>query len=131
MFAGLWLIENLSALSNAAPTRPFVYDLPSMVHVLDLAFVLPLVIGSGLLLLRAHPAGAPLAAVMLVKMVTLGLALLFMNGGTAVAGSTFDPAETAMWATIVVIGAALLALLLRSMGAPPNRWLKPSIWGTG
>lgn len=128
VFAGMWVAENLLALPGGVPDRLFVYDVPSTVHVLDLAFVLPAVIGSGVLLLRRHPAGPVLAAVMLVKMVTLGLALLFMNGGTAVAGSTINPGETAMWATIVVVSGGLLAWMLRRMGPVPDGWLRPSLW---
>jgi len=61
-------------------------------------------------------------------MVTLGLALLFMNGGVAVAGSTINAGETATWATIVLVSGGFLAILIRRMGAPPTRWLRPSVW---
>lgn len=128
VFASLWLAENLSVLPGGVPERLFVYDIPSTVHVLDLAFVLPMVVGSGVMLLRRHPAGPVLAAVMLVKMITLGFALLFMNGGTAVAGNTINPGETAMWGTIVVVSGRLLADLFRRMGATPEGWLRPSLW---
>ena len=128
VFAGMWLAENLSVLPGGVPERLFVYDIPSTVHVLDLAFVLPMVVGSGVMLLRRHPAGPVLAAVMLVKMVTLGFALLFMNGGTAVAGSTINPGETAMWGTIVLVSGGLLVTLFRRMRATPSNWMRPSLW---
>lgn len=41
-----------------------------LLHVLDLAFILPALIAAGVLLLRRHPAGGVLAVVVLVKMLT-------------------------------------------------------------
>ncbi len=128
LFALLWLAQNLTALPGGIPEGLFVYDLPSVVHVLDLAFVLPLVIASGVLLLRDHPAGPALAAVMLVKMVTLGLALLFMNGSVVAAGGAMNVAEAAMWTTIVLVSAGLLAWGSRRLGPLPEEWLRPSLW---
>lgn len=128
LFGAMWLMQNLTVIPGGVPDGLFVYDIPSTVHVLDLAFMLPTVIAAGVLLLRGHPAGAVLAAVMLIHMVTLGLALLFMNGGTAVAGSTIDPGETFTWATIVLVSGGFLLALFRSMGTAPTGWLRPSVW---
>lgn len=128
LFGVMWLMQNLTVIPGGVPDGLFVYDIPSTVHVLDLAFMLPTVIAAGVLLLRGHPAGAVLAAVMLIHMVTLGLALLFMNGGTAVAGSTIDPGETLTWATIVLVSGGFLFALFRSMGTAPTGWLRPSMW---
>lgn len=127
-FAAMWLIQNLTVLPGGVPEGLFVYDVPSTVHVLDLAFILPAVIAAGALLLRGHPAGGVLAAVMLVKMVTLGLALLFMNGAMIVAGRTFNAAESATWTMIVVVSAVLLTWLFRRLGPTPRGWLRPSPW---
>lgn len=128
VFGLLWLAQNLSVLPGGVPEGLFVYDIPSVVHVLDLAFVLPLVIATGALLLRAHPAAPLLASVLLVKMLTLGSALLFMNAGVALAGGAVNAAESAMWTTIIVVSGALLATVFRRMGPEPRRWLRPSIW---
>lgn len=128
LFATMWLVQNLAVLPGGVPDGLFVYDIPSTVHVLDLAFVLPAVIATGVMLLRGHPAGPLLAAVMLVKMVTLGLALLFMNGATAVAGSTANAGETAIWTTIVVVSAVFLLSLFGHMTAAPAWWLRRSLW---
>ena len=127
-FAAMWLVQNLAVLPGGAPDGLFVYDIPSTVHVLDLAVILPMVICAGVLLLRRHPAGGVLAAVMLVKMVTLGLALLAMNAGLAAAGSTVDPGETTLWAAIVVVSSGFLAALLRRTDDPTSAWLRPTLW---
>jgi hypothetical protein len=128
VFATMWLGQNLAVLPGGIPDGLFVYDLPSVVHVLDLTWILPMVIGAGVLLLWGHPAGPVLAAIMLVKMVTLGLALLSMNLGVAAAGGRVDPGETAMWSAIVLVAAAVLAVGHRRLGREPTRWLRPSTW---
>jgi hypothetical protein len=128
LFAAAWLAQNLTVIPGGIPEGLFVYDVPSTVHVLDLAFILPAVIATGVLLLRRHPAGVVLAVALLVKMVTLGLALLFMNGGVAVEGGTVNLAETVTWVTIVVVSTSLVVALFRRMQPPPQRWLKPSLW---
>ncbi|MEX2550274.1 MAG: hypothetical protein WD638_08600 [Nitriliruptoraceae bacterium] len=52
--ATLWLTTILSVWPGGLPDDLIVYDLPSAVHVLDLAFMLPVVGASGVLLLRGH-----------------------------------------------------------------------------
>lgn len=128
MFGAMWLAQNLSVLPGGIPDGLFVYDVPSTVHVLDLAFVLPTVIAAGVLTLHTHPAGIVLATVVPVKMVTLGLALLAMNVGTAVAGNTTNPGEITTWATIATVSAALVVLVFHRAEREPRRWQKDSIW---
>jgi hypothetical protein len=128
MFGAMWLAQNLSVLPGGIPEGLFVYDIPSTVHVLDLAFVLPTVIAAGVLTLRTHPAGIVLATVMLVKMVTLGLALLAMNIGTAIVGNSTNAGEIMTWATIAIVSTALVVLVFRRAGREPRRWQKESIW---
>lgn len=128
VFGLLWVVQNLSALPGGVPEGLFVYDIPSTVHVLDLAFVLPLVVGTGVLLLRAHPAAPLLAGVLLVKMITLGAALLFMNAGVAFAGGAMNVAEAAMWTAIIVVSGVLSAQVVGRMGPEPRPWLKASVW---
>ncbi len=128
LFALLWLVQDLSTLPGGVPDGLFVYDVPSTVHVLDLAFVLPLVVGSGVLLLRGHPAGPALGAVVLVKMVTLGLALLAMAVGTAVAGGPLNVAEVVSWSLIAVVSTSILAVCSRRLAPLPGPWLQPRVW---
>jgi hypothetical protein len=60
---------------------------PFPIYVLDLSVVLPAVVATGVLLVRRHPAGPLLGAVVLAKIVTLGLAMeaaavvLVLTGG--------------------------------------------------
>lgn len=76
LFAGLWLSTLLPfALGGARPQPEGVGGAPYPVFWLDLAIVLPLVVAVGVLLLQGRTSGPPLAAVALVKIVTLFTAL--------------------------------------------------------
>jgi hypothetical protein len=72
LFAGLWLSMLLPfALGGARPGTEGPDGVPYPIFVVDLCVVLPCIFLVGRLLLRAHPAGGPLAVVALVKIVTL------------------------------------------------------------
>jgi len=128
LFATLWLSSILSVWPGGVPDDLFTYDIPSIVHVLDLALVLPLLATTGVLLLRGHPVAPVLAAMLLFKTLTLGLALLSMNAFVAVSGGTIDPGEPVIWSAVVVISAAWLSLVARRMRPSAGPWLRPSIW---
>ncbi|HEX6337098.1 MAG TPA: hypothetical protein VFZ85_09095 [Jiangellaceae bacterium] len=100
MFGTLWLAQILPTIPGDVPEALIVYDIPNTVHVLDLAFVLPLMIATGVLLFRGHRAAPVLATVLLVKMATVGLALMFRNGFAYAERGQLNVAETAIWGVI-------------------------------
>ncbi|HEX6328794.1 MAG TPA: hypothetical protein VFZ72_19660 [Jiangellaceae bacterium] len=128
LFASLWLAQILPAIRGEVPEALIVYDIPNMVHVLDLAVVLPLMIATGVLLFRGHQVAPVLATLLLVKMTTVGLALIFMNGFGYAEGSEINVAETAIWGVIVVFGAAWLVVVMRRIHRAPDGWLRPGLW---
>ena len=72
MFTGLWLTVLLPfALGGSAPAPEGAGGTPYPVFVLDLVVVLPALASVGVLLLRGHRLGGPLAIVALVKILTL------------------------------------------------------------
>ena len=76
LFAGLWLSTLLPfALGGSPPDPEGVGGTPYPVFVLDLVVVLPAIAAIGVLLLRRHRLGPPLAMVALIKIVTLFVAL--------------------------------------------------------
>ena len=76
LFAGLWLSVLLPfALGGDRPDPEGVGGAPYPVFVLDLAIVLPAIAAVGVLLLRRTAVGAPLAAVAMLKILTLFAAL--------------------------------------------------------
>jgi hypothetical protein len=128
LFTALWSVDILSVWPGGVPASLFAYDIPSVVHVLDLGIVLPLLVATGVLLLRGHPVAPVLAAVLLVKQVTLGLALLSMNAFVAASGADVDPGESFVWGGIVVVSGTLLVLGARRMRPADPPWLRGSIW---
>lgn len=128
LFATLWLTDILAVWPGGAPASLFVYDIPSTVHVLDLAIILPLLLLSGIWLLRGHPIAPVLAAIALVKMLTLGLALLSMSGFVLASNGTVDPAEPVLWTVVVALAGAWLVRGARRMRPVEPPWLRASAW---
>lgn len=125
LFIGLWLSMILPAIPGGLPDGRVTYDIASAVHTLDLAIVLPLLLATGRLLLRGHVAGPVLGTVLLCKMVTLGLALLFMN---LVFVDRPSAGELVVWTLIATISAGFLIVVTRRMSAPASPWMHSSIW---
>jgi hypothetical protein len=76
LFAGLWLSTLLPFAFGGSPPDPEgVGGTPYPVFVLDLVVVLPAIAAIGVLLLRSHRLGPPLAVVALIKILTLFVAL--------------------------------------------------------
>jgi hypothetical protein len=128
LFSTMWLADILAVWPGGVPEGLFVYDIPSIVHVLDLGIVLPLLAITGVMLLRGHPVAPVLAVMLLVKTLTLGLALLSMNAFIAASVGLTDPSEPAIWSVVVAVSLAWLAFVLRRMREPVDPWLRTSIW---
>jgi hypothetical protein len=125
LFIAMWLAMLLPAIPGDLPDGRFTYDITSAVHVLDLTFVLPTVLAAGVLLLRRQPAGAVLGVVLLCKMVTLGLALVFMN---LVFVENANVSETATWVLIAATSTAWLIAVARRMRLPRSMWIRDQLW---
>jgi hypothetical protein len=122
LFAMLWLREILSDLMAGNPSSSARdWQVPSNpVHVLDLAFFLPAVITSGVLLLRRHPFGYATAAAQLLWLALTCLPILV----TPLVAD--HRAHQTAWAVMAPIGLFLVALLavlghlLRGLSANGN-----------
>lgn len=125
LFVAIWLALLVPAIPGELPGGRVTYDITSAVHTLDLSMILPLVIASGVMLVRRRPVGVMLGVVVLCKMVALGLAMLAMN---LVFNSDPNIPETVLWATIAVAAAALMTRLLRHVSMPVGDWMRGSIW---
>jgi hypothetical protein len=126
LFAGLWLSTLLPfALGGDRPDPEGVGGTPYPVFWLDLAIVLPLIVTVGVLLLRGRAAGPPLAAVALIKIVTLFTALwagpvvALATGADTHLGPDAGPSLLLLIASI-----ALTGRWLRSFG--PVRTVPPA-----
>jgi hypothetical protein len=107
LFIGLWLSEIVPDLIAGDPSRSARdWNVPTNpVHVLDLAFFLPGVITSGVLLRRRHPLGYATAAGQLVWLALTCLPILT----TPLVANARGHAPG--WAVTLPIGALLLAIL--------------------
>ncbi|HWH08188.1 MAG TPA: hypothetical protein VNX21_03245, partial [Candidatus Thermoplasmatota archaeon] len=125
VFALLWLADVVPALlSGGVPQAALETQTPtSLIHVLDLAFVLPLCVATAVLLLRRRAAGAMLAGVVLVKAATVSMAVLSMAAFVVLEGRPVNgPVAAAMGLTLAVVlalGARWLAALAPER--PPRR----------
>ena len=128
LFATMWLVSIVSVWPGGIPDDLFTYDIPSIVHVLDLGIVLPLLAVTGVMLLRGHPVAPVLAAIVLVKTLTIGLALLSMNAFIAASSGLADLSEPVIWTVVIVVSLAWLGFVVRRMREPDRAWLRASMW---
>ena len=106
-FGFLWLSEDVPALlSGSRPQSVVDMALPTNpVHILDLAFFLPAVIATGVMLLKKKPLACSVAPAFIVFLVLTGIPILLTPVVQSARG------ETAAWGVVVPIGALTLILL--------------------
>jgi hypothetical protein len=90
-----------------------------VIQVLDLGIIVPTAIITALLLRKRRAWGFLLAAVMILKILTMGAALISMIIVQWRAGVPLEPVTTALFGVICVSGLVLAVLTLRSI--KPNR----------
>jgi hypothetical protein len=107
LFGFLWLSEDvLALLAGRMPQSVVDMALPTNpVHILDLAFFLPAVIATGVLLLRGRPLAHTVAPAMLVFLVLTGVPILLTPVVQASRG------ELAAWGVIAPIGTLTVVIL--------------------
>ena len=120
MFGALWLSEIVPhALTRRLPATLAKTGLwTNPVHVLDLAFLLPAMVLTGVLLRRQHPWGLMLAVPLLVFAVTMGVGILAIFALSAIAKLPVALPGVVAVSAIVLLSAAYTRLLLR--GNPPR-----------
>jgi hypothetical protein len=119
LFYGLWLADELpAALAGREPASLAGLGLPTNpVHVLDLAVLLPAMIGAGILLWRRREPAYGLAAVLLVNGLFQNLAIAGMMVLALRAGL---PAPTPMIGVMLVLATLNLALQAWFLRGPPR-----------
>lgn len=127
-FAGLWLSDIVPSIGGDLPSTIGVGELPYPVYVADLAFALPAIIAVGIALVRRHPAAPVLGAVVLVKILTLGLAIWAMAIALLLNHQQPNWPVAGLFAVIVVVCTAILSHGTRQLTEPPDGWLRPTLW---
>ena len=107
LFGLLWLSEDVPALlAGVRPQSVIDMALPTNpVHILDLAFFLPAVIATGVLLLKRRPFAYTVAPAFIVFLILTGIPILITPVVQSARG------EMASWGVVGPIGALTLALL--------------------
>ncbi|MFJ5993133.1 hypothetical protein [Lentzea sp. NPDC092896] len=127
-FAGLWLSDIVPTIGGGLPGTLNVGELPYPVYVADLAFALPAVIATGVALVRGHVAAPVLGAVVLVKVLTMGLAIWAMAIALLVNGQPPNWPVAGLFAVMITVCATVLWRGARELGTPAPGWLRPSLW---
>lgn len=110
-FVALW--GALFAARLGAGARPTTVE--HVVWSLDFMFALPAMLAGGALLWRGRPWGTVLGGMMLLKATFVGFTLVVTTTIAAVGwGVAVDPTQTAMFATLSVVGVVVLLRFLRA-----------------
>lgn len=112
----MWMGRLLPNLISGADTTYIEHYTTLPIQVMDLGFVVPLALISGVNLARDRPLGYLLTGLFLMKGITLGLAVGAMILWSVFAGLPVAPAETAVFAVIIGAGVGLGAAWLRAIG---------------
>lgn len=109
LVAAMWLVEEAGALlRGAVPPSVVQFETPTnIVHVFDLALVLPAFLLAAVMLLRGRPWGYVLAGMLLVKASTIGLWVAVMIWFSARQGFGTPPTYTAFLLALTLAGVAL------------------------
>jgi hypothetical protein len=134
--AGLWLSDIVPALiASDLPTEIHLGELANPTWVIDLAWIIPLSIGTAMLLARRHPAGPALAATLLVALLLLSLAMLAIAPFALAQGLHADTAVatqlavfSGVFGVLGAIEATLLAVGARRMQPEAGPWLRRGWW---
>jgi len=131
LFAGLWISALLPyALGGSAPTPTGPGGVAYPVFILDLVVVLPCIAAVGLLLLRERPIAGPLAAVALIKIVTLFAALWAgVVVGLVEDGHVTLSADAGPSLLLLLISVALVGKWLRSLTPDEGSHVRSTLWG--
>lgn len=130
LFGGLWLTALLPfAVGGPTPTPEGPGGVAYPVFILDLVVVLPCIAAVGVMLVRGHPIAGPLAAVALIKIVTLfaalwaGVAVGFVEDGHVTLGPDAGPSLA-----LLLVSVALAYRWLRALSPHEGSYVRPKLW---
>ena len=126
MVAAMWLAEEVGALlRGAVPPTVLQFEAPTnIVHVFDLAVVLPAMTLAALTLLRDQAWGYVLAGMMLVKATSIGLWVVAMIWFSARRGFAAPAAYTGFFVLLTVAGGMLSWRFLSALTPVPDAVLR-------
>ena len=130
LFAGLWLTALLPfAFGGSAPSPEGPGGVAYPVFILDLVVVLPCIGAVGVMLVRRRPIAGPLAAVALIKIVTLfaalwaGVVVGFVEDGHVTLGPDAGPSLA-----LLLVSMALVSQWLQALSPNEDSFVRPRLW---
>ncbi|MCP2244070.1 hypothetical protein [Lentzea aerocolonigenes] len=127
-FAGLWLSDIVPSIGGGLPATIGIGELPYPVYVLDLAIALPAITATGVALVRGHVAAPVLGAVVLIKILTLGLAIWAMAIALLLHDQRPDWPVAGLFAVVIAVCTTILWRGVRQLADPAPGWLRPALW---
>lgn len=129
-FTAMWVADLLPLLAGTgAPRNTGPGGIAFAPYVLDLVVALPAVVATGVALLRRHPVAPAIAAVVLVKVITLFTVLWVGSAALPLAGQAFAlTPDLLAGAVLVVVSAVVLGAASSRTGTPEAGWLRPTLW---
>lgn len=111
----MWLGRIIPALVNG--TAPFGIDHYStlVIQVLDLSIIVPLSIITSILLLQRKPWGYVLSSIVILKALTLFLAIFAMIIAEYIHGNPMDPVEVIIFLAIIFVNFGISGLVFRAV----------------
>ena len=119
MLAMLWLKLIVPPLFAGTPPVGLDSYATLVIQALDLGFIAPTAILTGVLLLRREALGYLLSSVVLVLGLTMGAALFAMSIAQIAAGTPVDPIAIVLFTALAAVDAVLTILLVRSISDVP------------
>lgn len=122
LFALLWISQDLPAMVEGTPSRELRDTglLTNPVHVLDLAFFLPMTVLAGVLLRRGRPWGHCLAPVVLTAMAAISLGIVSLTVVNVARGLDASPVVAVVVGALGVTQAVTSWRLLRPRSGRPG-----------
>jgi hypothetical protein len=129
-FTGLWLSDVApSALGGRPPSHLGSGGTPYAVYLLDLVMALPVVVATGILLIRRHPLAPVLGGVVLVKITTLFTALWLGVLAQLLAGEDVPfTADMVPSALLLVVTVTVVVRSAWRLDRPTEGWLRAELW---
>ncbi len=111
----MWLGRIIPAYSSGYAPAGIDHYSTLVIQANDLGIIAPAAVVTGILLFRRHPWGYTLAAVLLTKLLTMGLALFSMLLFMKSSGTPAGVAETAVFTVLLLAGLIVSCIMLFSV----------------
>jgi hypothetical protein len=110
-----WLSLVVPAMINGTPPPGLESAITMVIQALDLAVIVPTSLITAILLMKRQPWGYALSSVVLLKILTMGAALMAMIISQVMAGVAVDPVTSVLFFLISISGIVLAILTLGSI----------------